>query len=123
MPALLRKKGSVRHKSLEGFMLDYVTEKPEVLFPEEVRSAREHIDQVISSIERVTDVSLKKKIATLLITYFGLALLFTFGIFVLQGFHFLGFNLDAHVLNWLGAATIGELGGLITIMVKSLFNK
>jgi len=42
-------------------------------------------------------------------------------IFLLQGFHYKGFNLDASLLQWLGAAGLGEVAGLVALAIKLLF--
>ena len=44
-------------------------------------------------------------------------------IILLQGFKPLGFNLDNELLFWLGAATVGEVVGLLTIIIRRLFEK
>ena len=47
----------------------------------------------------------------------------TFGVFYLQGFHWHGFVLDAGLMHWIGAATIGALSGLAAIVYKQTFKK
>jgi hypothetical protein len=44
-------------------------------------------------------------------------------IFFLEGFHFKGFNLEAGLLRWLGGATVGEIGGLLTLTFRAVFRK
>jgi hypothetical protein len=43
----------------------------------------------------------------------------TVGIFLLQGFHFKGFNLGEGLLKLLGGTTNGEVAGLITLTIKA----
>jgi hypothetical protein len=47
----------------------------------------------------------------------------TFLIFVLQGFRLFNFNLESWLLKGLLAATIGEVGGLLTLTIKLQFAK
>lgn len=42
-------------------------------------------------------------------------------IFFLQGFHVSGFNLSESLMHWIGAMTIGSLGGLTTIVYRAFF--
>jgi hypothetical protein len=41
----------------------------------------------------------------------------------LQGFKLWKFDLSQATLNWLGGATIGEIGGLAAMVYGSLFRK
>jgi len=43
--------------------------------------------------------------------------------FFLQGFRLWGFQLDSALIQWLGAATIGEVGGLLTLTFAAIFKK
>ncbi|MBA7496880.1 hypothetical protein ES702_07489 [subsurface metagenome] len=58
----------------------------------------------------------------LLIVYSGM-LICTFTIYFLQGFKWRGFDLSYSLLNWLGAATIGEVGGLLALVYGALFRR
>jgi len=49
---------------------------------------------------------------------FGFSLGATFGIIVLQGFHLWGFQLSDGFLNWLGVATVGQVAGLFTMVLR-----
>ena len=55
-----------------------------------------------------------------LVAYYGACLGFTFVVTLLQGFQLKGFNLDPAYLKWLGAATVGEIAGLLTITLTGL---
>jgi len=44
-------------------------------------------------------------------------------IFFLEGFHAWGFDLNLKVLRWLGGATIGEIGGLLLLTLRVVFQK
>ncbi len=48
------------------------------------------------------------------------SMILTFMIFLFQGFHVEGFNLDTTVLVFLGGATIGEIAGLLTIAINTV---
>jgi len=65
-------------------------------------------------------VSRRTMISFLLWAYGGL-LACSMVIFFLQGFHLWGFALEISTLNWLGAATVGEIAGLLTIAMRFLF--
>jgi hypothetical protein len=54
---------------------------------------------------------------------YGPAVAATFTIIFLQGFGAWGFHLEAGFLNWLGAATIGELGIIAGAVYGGLFKK
>jgi hypothetical protein len=44
-------------------------------------------------------------------------------IFLLQGFGILGFKLSDTVLKFIGAGTIGEIGGLLALTFRAVFLK
>ena len=52
---------------------------------------------------------------------FGSILVFTMAIIVFHGFGFWGFELPPSFLHWLGAATVGEVAGLVFIVFQFLF--
>ena len=52
---------------------------------------------------------------------FTFALTGSFVILVLQGFKLWGFCLPEPFLHWLGAATVGEVVGLVGVVFKFLF--
>jgi len=54
---------------------------------------------------------------------YGFMLTATMLIIFLQGFRFGGFNLDASFLKWLGAVTLGEVGGLAATVYGALFRR
>jgi hypothetical protein len=58
-----------------------------------------------------------------LLKAYGCLLVATMAIFLLQGFHLLGFSLDLKVLLWLGGATIGEIGGLLLLTARVVFRR
>lgn len=49
---------------------------------------------------------------------FGWALAVTLAMFLLEGFHVLGFSLDVRLLYFLGTATVGEIAGLFAMVLK-----
>jgi len=66
-------------------------------------------------------VGFQKQIVTFLLCAYGFLLFVTTAIILLQGFHLWGFALDPALLKWLGAATIGEIGGLLLITFRAVF--
>jgi hypothetical protein len=54
---------------------------------------------------------------------YGFMLSATMLIILLQGFRIGGFNLDAIFLEWLGAITLGEVGGLAATVYGALFRR
>lgn len=66
-------------------------------------------------------LKLRARVCRFLFKAFSGSLAATFGIILLQGFGLWGFHLEAGFLNWLGAATVGEMAGLFAIVVKSTF--
>ena len=70
----------------------------------------------------VTVVQQDKLIDFVIRAYGGL-LIVTVLIIFLQGFKLWGFSLDATYLKWLGAATIGEIGGLLMLTFKAVFGR
>jgi hypothetical protein len=45
----------------------------------------------------------------------------TLSIFLLQGFHLWGFQLDRALMHWIGGATVGSIGGLAGTIVRAAF--
>jgi hypothetical protein len=75
-----------------------------------------------ADIARLTsDLASRRTIVLFLLWAYGLLVASTLLIFFLQGFGLWRFKLDGSTLNWLGAATIGEIAGLLTVTIKSLF--
>ena len=54
---------------------------------------------------------------------YGFMLAATMLIVILQGFQVGGFNLEASFLKWLGAVTLGEVGGLAATVYGALFRR
>ena len=52
------------------------------------------------------------------LTIYALAVVATFTVIFLNGFHVRGFNLDLGILRSLGVATVGEVGGLVYVVAK-----
>ncbi len=67
-------------------------------------------DQYVLAVERVQRIVTRKHLVGFLLFAFGFALVCTFSIILMQGFKWKGFALDYKFLNWLGGATIGEIG-------------
>ncbi len=63
----------------------------------------------------------KAKVITFLFWAYGFFIVSTILIFFLEGFRYKGFGLDAGLLKLLGAATAGEVAGLLTLTIKATF--
>jgi hypothetical protein len=66
---------------------------------------------------------LQKQIVRFLLHAYGGLLAASVLIFLLQGFRAWGFKLSETVLKFIGAATIGEIGGLLALTFRAVFIK
>ena len=73
--------------------------------------------------EAMSNIALREHAASFLFKAYAGLLASTVLIIFLQGFQLWGFQLDAGFLNWLGAATIGEVAGLAALVYGALFKK
>ena len=55
-----------------------------------------------------------------LLSLFALVTLMTVSVVFLQGFHAWGFNLPISFLHWLGVATVGEVAGLLYLVINTM---
>jgi hypothetical protein len=60
---------------------------------------------------------------TFLLSAYGGLLAGTLTLFFLQGFRTAGFHLEESTMHWLGGATIGEIGGLLTMTFGYFFKR
>jgi hypothetical protein len=77
-------------------------------------------------IERVTTlhrIEMQRGALHFLYWAYGFMLAATMFIIILQGFRVGGFNLDATFLKWLGAVTLGEVGGLAATVYGAPFRR
>ena len=82
-----------------------------------------NLKETISRYSEIQDIDLRRGAIIFLFWAYGLLLFLTMSIFFLQGFKVFGFNLSDTTLNWLGGATIGEIGGLAVMVYQSLLKK
>ena len=68
-------------------------------------------------------LGMRSRISTFLFWAYGFLIVATIVIFLLQGFRVKGFNLSEGLLRLLGATTVGEVAGLITLTIKATFKK
>ena len=68
-------------------------------------------------------INLQKRIVSLLLRVYGALLAASILIFLLQGLSLWGFKLSETVLKFVGAATLGEIGGLLTHTIRAVFGK
>jgi hypothetical protein len=73
--------------------------------------------------ETLSNIEMRQNAMTFLFCAYGSLLLSTMTVIFLQGFKAYGFALDQNFLNWLGAATIGEVAGLALLVYGALFRK
>jgi hypothetical protein len=66
---------------------------------------------------------LQKRIVGFLLRAYGGLLAASVIIFLLQGFGTWGFKLSETVLKFIGAGTIGEIGGLLALTFRAVFVK
>ena len=66
---------------------------------------------------------LQNQIVRFLLRAYGGLLAASVLIFLLQGFGIWGFKLSETVLKFIGAGTIGEIGGLLTLTLRAVFVK
>lgn len=64
----------------------------------------------------------RDRVISFLLRAYGGLLTCTMLIFFLQGFKLWGFSLDYSLMRWLGGATIGEIAGLLTLAIGSVFS-
>jgi hypothetical protein len=67
--------------------------------------------------------SLQRLLCIFGVSAYAFALVCTFIIILLNGFHAHGFSISEGFLKWLGGATVGEVGGLVVLLVKLVFKK
>ena len=66
-------------------------------------------------------IALQTRIVTFFLRAFGLLLVAAFAIFLFQGFGLI--KLSETVLKLIGGATIVAMGGMLTLMLRSVFGK
>jgi len=89
------------------------------LLPPAVVTAKEWVTVAVA--ERTLEH--QSRIFIFLFWAYGFLIVTTMLIFFLEGFHFKGFSIDVGLLKWLGGATIGEVGGLLTLTFRAPFRK
>ena len=77
----------------------------------------------VEQVETFTVIGLRDRAATFLFRTYAALITVTMGIFLLQGFHLWGFNLDLSLLKWLGGAVVGEIAGLALMVFSFLFER
>jgi hypothetical protein len=68
-------------------------------------------------------IELEKLIVRFLLCAYIFLLVATVAIIFMQGFKAWGFQLDSGFLKWLGVATIGDVGGLLTLTFGAVFKR
>jgi hypothetical protein len=70
---------------------------------------------------RAVRTDFQHSVISFLLGAYGISLAATLGIFLLQGFHVWGFNLDHDFVQWLGVATVGQVLGLLVLGLRAVF--
>jgi hypothetical protein len=68
-----------------------------------------------------SDIKYKERLVKMIIVLYSFLIVSTVTIIFFEGFGVGGFDLPDKFLNWLGGATIGEIGSLLAIVYKSYF--
>ncbi len=105
--------------SVEAFVQAELEELPvEPTFNREQSFRRLEAEMELLARARAKDlqVSLLNTLVWVFLGAFGFTLL----VLVLQGFHLWGFDLDTSIVQMLGVATIGEIGGLIGALISAV---
>jgi len=68
-------------------------------------------------------IGLQRLIVRFLLCAYSFLLVTTVVILLLQGFRAWGFQLETAFLKWLGGATIGVVGGLLTLTFGAVFRR
>lgn len=89
--------------------------------PDSTHPSALEVKDWIDEITVTNRVYLQQKTIDFLLKAYGGLLISTVVIFFLQGFKIRGFNLDPALLKWLGAATISEIVGLLTLTLGAVF--
>ena len=77
----------------------------------------------VTKVKTEHQIRLQSQIVTFLLRADGLLLTATIAIFLLEGFKLGGFQLDSALVKWLGGATVGGVGGLLTLTFGAVFKK
>jgi hypothetical protein len=86
------------------------------LKPEMMKSST--VSHDLQIVETSSRVRVRLDSAIFLRKAFGFSLFMTFGAIFCQGFHLWGFQLSDQFLNWLGGATVGQVGGLFAMVLR-----
>jgi hypothetical protein len=87
--------------------------------PAQQLTPRQHIDRFTA----LHHIQMQRGALQFLYWAYGFLLVTTMLIILFQGFRVGGFALDASFLKWLGAVTLGEVGGLAATVYGALFRR
>jgi hypothetical protein len=79
---------------------------------------RPSVAEYVRKIEVRSGIKIRTEAAEFLRRAFGLSLCMSFTVIFLQGFSLWGFHLSETFLNWLGAATVGQVAGLFAMVLR-----
>jgi len=87
--------------------------------PPETKDIEEYLKSEIA----IHTIDLRERLVKFLIPAYSTAIGATLCIIFFQGFNLWGFKLAPNFIKWIGAATVGEVAGLLAIVVVSVFPK
>ncbi len=82
---------------------------------------KDYVDRELEREKVRTKLAMQKQALSFIQWIYGWLLFATFLVIFLQGFKVWGFQLDPSFLQWLGAATVGEVASLAILIYKALF--
>jgi hypothetical protein len=77
----------------------------------------------VTKVTTVHKIGLQSRIVRVLLTAYAGVLGVVMLILILEGFRMWGFHLSEGVLQWLGAASVGAIAGLLTLTMRGVFGK
>ena len=95
--------------------------------PEETKALKKQRGTVLPTKTFVSEAwdeherGLQNRMTGFLLRAYGSLLAATMLIFFIQGFRLWGFHLEESTLHWIGAATVGQTAGLLTLTIKLVF--
>jgi hypothetical protein len=103
----------------EGSLRGFEPSGRELVNPDKRFTADE--PDVPSFLKKVSDIEMRRWAFYWLIPTFAFSIILTYTAIFLHGCNECQFKLPSEFLHWLGAATVGEIGGLLIIAFRYLF--
>lgn len=74
---------------------------------------------LVKAVQNLSDIGLREMLTIFLLALFGASTIATYVLIFFWGFKLI--ELPSPFVHWLGGATVGEISGLLVIIVKSIF--